>query len=209
MSMMLGVSLNRWWWWWWWWWWWCIQNTSEFEREMSQSQIHGVSDDVRFKRVCSAEKPIDKIESSLVSSLDVILSKGADQCLVCAFVVAKYRRKFFIRVETHIFNWSTHGKVRKIDNRTGKKWKPVNLLVGVMIAKRESHGWFHRSSVLFRISIGLKSHVLISHDFLSLSKFVPLPRDRAAMCSRPASKHQKKFCFVSKQTCLYYIRSED
>ena len=76
---------------------------------MSQSQIHGVSDDVRFKRVCSAEKTIDKIESSLVSSLDVILSKGADQTvrmrkLVCAFVVAKYRRKFFIRVETHIFN---------------------------------------------------------------------------------------------------------
>ena len=46
---------------------------------------------------------------------------------------------------------------------------------------------------------GLKSDVLISHDFLSLSKFVPLPRARAAMCSRPASKHQKKFCFVSKQ----------
>ena len=56
---------------------------------------------------------------------------------------------------------------------------------------------------------GLKSHVLISHDFLSQSKFGPLPRDREAMCSRPASKHQKKFCFVSKQACIYCIRSED
>ena len=45
---------------------------------------------------------------------------------------------------------------------------------------------------------GLKSHVLISHDFLSQLKFVPKPRDPAAMCSRPASKQQKKFCFVSK-----------
>ena len=58
-------------------------------------------------------------------------------------------------------------------------------------------------------SSGLKSHVLISHDFLSQSKFVPLPRDRAAMCSRPASKHLKKFCFVSKQACIYCIQSED
>ena len=56
---------------------------------------------------------------------------------------------------------------------------------------------------------GLKSHVLLSHDFLSQPKFVPLPRDRAAMCSRPASKHQKKFCFVSKQACIYCIRSGD
>ena len=55
---------------------------------------------------------------------------------------------------------------------------------------------------------GLKSHVLISHDFLSQSKFVPLPRDRAATCSRPASKHQKNFCFVSKQVRIYCIRSE-
>ena len=57
-------------------------------------------------------------------------------------------------------------------------------------------------------SSGLKSHVLISNEFLSQSKFVPLPRDRAAMCSRPASKQQKKFCFVSKQACIYCIRSE-
>ena len=55
-------------------------------------------------------------------------------------------------------------------------------------------------------SSGLKSLVLISHDYLSQSKFVPLPRDRAAMCSRPALKQQKKFCFVSKQACC--IRSE-
>ena len=33
------------------------------------------------------------------------------------------------------------------------------------------------------------SHVLISHDFLSQSKFVLLPWDRADMCLRPASKH--------------------
>ena len=51
---------------------------------------------------------------------------------------------------------------------------------------------------------GLKSHVLISHDFLSQSKFVPLPRDQAAMCSRPASKNQKKYCFVNKQACIAY-----
>ena len=38
---------------------------------------------------------------------------------------------------------------------------------------------------------GLKSPLLISHDFFSQSKFVPLPLDRAAMCSRPESKHQK------------------
>ena len=56
---------------------------------------------------------------------------------------------------------------------------------------------------------GLKSHVLISHDFLSQSNFVPLPRDRAAMCSRPASKHQNKICSVSKQAGIYCIRSED
>ena len=49
---------------------------------------------------------------------------------------------------------------------------------------------------------GLKLHVLISHDYLSQSKFVPLPRDRAAMCSRPASKYYRKFYFVSKQACL-------
>ena len=60
-----------------------------------------------------------------------------------------------------------------------------------------------------RFPSGLKSHVLISHDFLSQSKFVPLQRDRAAMCSRPASKHRNKFCFVSKQACIYCIRSED
>ena len=40
-----------------------------------------------------------------------------------------------------------------------------------------------------RFLSGLKSHALISHDFLSQSKFVPLPRGRAAMCSRPASKY--------------------
>ena len=51
---------------------------------------------------------------------------------------------------------------------------------------------------------GHKSHVLISHDFLSQLKFVPLPRNRAAMCSRPASKHQKKYCFVSEQACIYW-----
>ena len=56
---------------------------------------------------------------------------------------------------------------------------------------------------------GLKSHVLISNDFFSQPKFVPLPRDLVVMCSRPASKHQKKFCFVSKRACLYCIRSED
>ena len=56
---------------------------------------------------------------------------------------------------------------------------------------------------------GLKSHVLISHDFLSQSKFVLLPQDQAAICSRPASKHQKKYCFVSKQACIYCIGSED
>ena len=59
-------------------------------------------------------------------------------------------------------------------------------------------------------SSGLKSHVLISHDYLSQSKLVPLhvPQDRAAICSRPAAKQQKKFCFVSKQACIYCIRSE-
>ena len=56
---------------------------------------------------------------------------------------------------------------------------------------------------------GLKSHVLISHDFLSQSKCFPLPRDRAAMYLRPASKQQKKFCFESKQACKYCIRSAD
>ena len=53
---------------------------------------------------------------------------------------------------------------------------------------------------------GLKSHVLISHDFLSQSKFVPFTRDRAAMCSKPASIHQKKFCFVSKQACILHTK---
>ena len=47
-----------------------------------------------------------------------------------------------------------------------------------------------------RFRSGLKSHALISHDYLSQSKFVPLPRDRAAMCSRPASKIQNKICFI-------------
>ena len=28
------------------------------------------------------------------------------------------------------------------------------------------------------------------------------------MCSRSVSKHQKKFCFVSKPVCMYCIRSE-
>ena len=44
---------------------------------------------------------------------------------------------------------------------------------------------------------GLKAHVLISHDFLSQSKFVPLPRDQAAMCSRPASKHQNRRVYIA------------
>ena len=44
--------------------------------------------------------------------------------------------------------------------------------------------------------------------FSANPKFVPLPRDRVAMCSRPASKHQNKFCFVSKQACIiaYEVR---
>ena len=71
------------------------------------------------------------------------------------------------------------------------------------------HSWFHRPSVLFRISIGTQvTCTYISLDFLSQPKFVPLPRDRVAMCTRPASKHQNKFCFVSKQACIYCIRSE-
>ena len=44
----------------------------------------------------------------------------------------------------------------------------------------------------------LKSHIFISHDYLSQSKLLLLPRVLAAMCSRSVSKHQKKFCFVSK-----------
>ena len=60
-----------------------------------------------------------------------------------------------------------------------------------------------------RFLSGLKSHALIMHDYLSQSKFVKLPRGRTAMRSRPASKYQKKFCFVSKQACMYCIRSED
>ena len=53
---------------------------------------------------------------------------------------------------------------------------------------------------------GLKSHGLISHAFLSQLKFVPLPRDRAAMCLRPASKQQKKS--VLKADRLVYIAYE-
>ena len=47
---------------------------------------------------------------------------------------------------------------------------------------------------------GLKSYglIYISHDYLSQSKFVPLPRGRVAMCSRPASKYKSKIRFVSK-----------
>ena len=52
----------------------------------------------------------------------------------------------------------------------------------------------------------LKSHVLISHDYLSQSKLLLLTRDHAAMCSRSVSKHQKKFCFVSKPVCMYCIQ---
>ena len=40
-------------------------------------------------------------------------------------------------------------------------------------------------------SSGLKSHVLLSHDYLSQSNFVLLPRDRAAMCARPASNNKR------------------
>ena len=93
------------------------------------------------------------------------------------------------------------------------------LSVWTIIGDRIVHGVWPVSSTLIADFLGLpyfsgfpsglKSHVLISHDFLSQSKCVPLPRDRAAMCSRPASKHQKKFCFVSKQACKYCIRSED
>ena len=57
--------------------------------------------------------------------------------------------------------------------------------------------------------LGLKSHVLISHDYLSQSKFASLPRDPAVMCSGPASIYPKKICFVSKQACKYCIGSED
>ena len=55
---------------------------------------------------------------------------------------------------------------------------------------------------------GLKSCALISHDYLSQSKFLLLPRGRAAMCWRPASKYQKKICFVSKKVCTiaYEVR---
>ena len=61
----------------------------------------------------------------------------------------------------------------------------------------------------FGFPSGRKSHVLISHDYLSQSKWLLLPRDRAAMCLRSVSKHQKKFCFVSKPVSIYCIRSED
>ena len=56
---------------------------------------------------------------------------------------------------------------------------------------------------------GLKSHGLISHDYLSQSTLQPLQRRRVAMCLRPASKCKRKFCFVSKQACIYCMRSED
>ena len=56
--------------------------------------------------------------------------------------------------------------------------------------------------------LGLKSHALISYDYLSQSKFVPLPRGRVAMCLRSASKYLKKFRYVSKQACIiaYEVR---
>ena len=38
---------------------------------------------------------------------------------------------------------------------------------------------------------GLKSHVLISHDFLSLLKFVPLPRDQQP-CARGQHQNTKR-----------------
>ena len=52
----------------------------------------------------------------------------------------------------------------------------------------------------------LESHVLISHEYLSQSKLLLSPRDWAALCSRSLSKHQKKFCFVSKPVCMYCIK---
>ena len=42
-----------------------------------------------------------------------------------------------------------------------------------------------------RFSSGLKSHVLISHDFLSQSKFVPLPRDQQP-CARGQHQNSKR-----------------
>ena len=54
---------------------------------------------------------------------------------------------------------------------------------------------------------GLKSHVLISHDFLSQTKFVPLPRDRAAMCFGASIKTPKEIGFC-KQTDLYILHTK-
>ena len=65
---------------------------------------------------------------------------------------------------------------------------------------------------------GLKSHVLISHAFLSQSKFVPFPRDRAAMCSKPASKTPKEILFCKRtgykvriscmRLCMFIVTSK-
>ena len=52
--------------------------------------VFGVSEKARLKPVFSATE-IDKIEISLVASLDMIISKR----LVCAFVVRKPQRQVF------------------------------------------------------------------------------------------------------------------
>ena len=57
--------------------------------------------------------------------------------------------------------------------------------------------------------LGLKSQGLITHDYLSQSTLLPLPRRGVAMCSRPASKYKRKFCFVRKQACIHCMQSKD
>ena len=75
----------------------------------------GVSDKVRLKPARSATETSYKIESSLVTRLDIILSnkritKGADQTartrrLVCAFVVRKQEDRFL--ASRPIWFWSS------------------------------------------------------------------------------------------------------
>ena len=71
---------------------------------VARKPVFGVSDKVRFKPACSATETSQKVEISLVASLDLALSKtrannkGADQTarMVCACVVRKPPKTGFL-----------------------------------------------------------------------------------------------------------------
>ena len=79
--------------------------------------------------------------------------------------------------------------------RKGKKYDAANyrpvLLTCIYCTTLEHIADFIGLPYFSGCPSGLKSHVLISHDFLSQSKFVPLPRDQQP-CARGRHQNTKR-----------------